>query len=251
MRAYLLKRAAKYYISKKAMSVIEVMVSFIILGVLLSILLFFFKTGSDAWRHSSKSVDLENNALLALTRMEGDIRETAKESITIETINPSLSNDSICFLSMVDDTTRSGTYNGTNPDWKKYIIYFLVYDPDNSTVDYDSFKLCQREVLLDHTDYHNPYYPSQTIDNLQYHPSFPPAGQTTGNSPSFFISLIPDTHTTENRVISRYITSLSFSFDALCSNKVINIELQAKKKSERDNEVPKEVKLNNSIFFRN
>lgn len=244
MRRFLSIKPVKY-----GMTVIEVMISAMILSILLGTLFYFFKMSSTAWQQSARNVDLENNALVALTRMEGEIRETVYDSVTIDTVNPSLSNDCICFLSMVDDTTNLGTYNGSNPEWKKYIIYFLTYDPDNSTDTYDSYTLCQREVLLDDPNYAG--YPDQQIDQMTYHLSFPVAGQSTGNMPSFFAAITPDGHTTETRVISRYITWLSFAFDPACDNKVLDIELQARKEAGWQEGNVRKIRLVNSIYFRN
>ncbi len=246
MRRYLSKQPIKY-----GMTVIEVMISAMILSILLGILFYFFTMSATAWQQSARNLDLENNALVALTRIESEIKETSPESITIDTVNAVLSNDCICFLSMVDDTTNIGTYNGSNPDWRKYIIYFLTYDPDYSTSTYDSYKLCQRDVLLDHADYHTPFYPSQAIDIMTYHLSFDLASQTTGNMPPFFISLSPDGHTTETRIISRYITWLSFAFDPASGNKVLDIELQARKEADWQEGNVKKIRLVNSIYFRN
>jgi len=231
------------------MTVIEVMISAMILSILLGTLFYFFTMSATAWRQSARNMDLENNALVALTRMEGEIRETVYDSVTIDTVNAGLSNDCICFLSMVDDTYNVGYYNGINPEWKKYIIYFLTYDTDYSTSTYDSYKLCQRDVLLDDPNYIG--YDDQQIDQMMYHYAFPSAGWSDGHMPSFFVTLMPDGHTTETRVISRYITWLSFAFDPSCGNNVLDIELQARKESDWQEENIKKIRLNNSIYFRN
>lgn len=230
------------------MTVLEIMVAAIILSILFGTIFYFFKMGSSAWQLSSRNVDLENQALIALTRMESEIRETVYGSISLATIYDP--NDSICFLSMVDASTNVGTFNGSNPEWKKYILYFLSRDQENSTSDYNAYELCTREVFFE-TYY--PGYPEQTIDKFEYHYGFPPPPYTTHLHTEYVndVIRIPDKFTTSVRTICRYITGIYFSFDPAYVNHILDIELRARKKIEGQDEGSKEIKLKSSIYLRN
>ena len=123
--------------ARKGISVVEVLVVTVVLGLLFYNIYRLLIPGMTIWMKSDKKVTLQQSALVSLYRIKDELKESNLNTYTYRQYDKDVDHLTtlICFASAID---KNGTLvNKTlhnadgsdiktpNPDWQKYVIYYL------------------------------------------------------------------------------------------------------------------------------
>jgi len=124
---------------RKAMggiTVVELTVASVLLGVLFYCIYGLLSPGLKAWRESDVKVAIQQNTLLGMYRLINEVKETNRFSVAVDNYDVPYQRISsiICFLSSRNNrgdlVTKKifcgGEWMDTGePEWQKYVIYYL------------------------------------------------------------------------------------------------------------------------------
>ena len=144
--------------SEHGISILELTISFVLLGILFYCIYSLLRPGLRVWRESDMRVSTQQNTLVGIYRMINDAKETNSHSVIYGTYDPAVDGISsiICFASARDraGTVRTGTITcgGTQiatgePEWQQYIIYYL--DSQNRLRRYETLASSPPETYQD------------------------------------------------------------------------------------------------------
>jgi hypothetical protein len=121
----------------RGISIAELLVSAALLGYLLYSIFRLLEPGLRVWRQSDVRVTLQQCTLVAMYRLTNEIKESNRNTVTLKNYDPAVDRVSalICFASNRDgqgnyvskkgETNSGVTYDSGEPDWQKYVIYYL------------------------------------------------------------------------------------------------------------------------------
>jgi hypothetical protein len=199
-----------YSSGKKGITVMEGIISLVLLSMLMGVIFYIFSTSAKSWLKVRSSIEVRQSGQVTLTRIEKHLRTSAYNSVYIITYPSATTNEAISFLSAYDETTGFTSYdfNSGRITWKKFIIFYLE---DDTSAGY--YKLFSKEVNLgDYID----NFATAILDTLPYPPL---TSSTAGMSISSYIGT-SGTYKSQSdkgnyispaRLVVRNITSLTFN----------------------------------------
>jgi hypothetical protein len=121
----------------RGISIAELLVSVVLLGYLFYSIFRLLEPGLRVWRQSDVRVSLQQSTLVAMYRLTNELKESNLNTVTLKRYDPATDRIStlICFASSRDrqgnyvskkgETNSGVTYDTGEPDWQKYVIYYL------------------------------------------------------------------------------------------------------------------------------
>jgi hypothetical protein len=150
-------------------TIVEVLVSAVLLLLLFSIIYSLLSPGFKYWMRSQKKVEIQQQTVISVYSITNELRESHQKSVTIKNYNPPTDHVStlVCFASNRDKNGTIRTqqlqygigppFDSGEPEWQKYVFYYL---DDNSrlrrgeTTDYLSYKAANSmQISIDPLNY--------------------------------------------------------------------------------------------------
>lgn len=129
-------------LSRRAFSVLELMVASGLFLMLLGIVFFFFRYGTRAFVTANQRQGVQADALRVMDGLQADLKRTASKSVLIlnnsartRTLDTTtVHRDAVSLISLKDWSNPNNTENfdlaGSQPKWNRYWVYYATTDDD-------------------------------------------------------------------------------------------------------------------------
>lgn len=225
---------------KKGMSLVEVLIAAGIIGILMTVLTSIFIETIRIYHKTSARSELQGNIASALGLMTRELMETDARSVRYNNNSPVTNGARISFLSSVplNGTMPSYDPNTGKMEWKKYIIYYAITDPQDSKF---STKVLIRREFEPTTAIPAPVTPAYYDFKLTL-----PMYYTDFTNQCFSNPTAPG-----NRLMANGIKRIYLTFTNSATIKRVTIDITIKKAVKNTQNETKEAQYKTTVYFRN
>jgi prepilin-type N-terminal cleavage/methylation domain-containing protein len=228
---------------KKGMSLVEVLIAAVIIGILMTVLTGIFIQTIRIYYKTSARSELQGNVISALGLLARELMETDARSVRYSNNSPTpIPPDGarISFLSSVPLNGTDATFdpNTGKMEWKKYIIYYLINDPKDTK--FNTMIMLRREYEPN-TAVPAPAYPAYYNFNLTL-----PIHYTDFGTQCFTTPTAPGNRLLANGIKKLYITVINSA-----TTKRATFDITIRKSVKNAQNETKEAQYKTTVYFRN